>query len=242
MKELKEQVGKRISIKDIVIDKEYYPRRNWDWFTVMIYAKSIKADVNNKFPPLKVAEVEGVKGYVLIDGWHRLKAYLSNKIEKVDCIIYRGYSKKELYLEAVKSNLTHGKSYNVGDKIKIITDLRKFNINASEISKLVLIPEQDIDKLVKGRVTYDLKGNTVILKPILKGISNSKIADSEEFEAMQHSFGGAGSTYDDDGARSQAFLLQQVITMLEQDLFIMDNSKVMEKLISLKSLLKEKIK
>lgn len=239
---MKSSTIKEININEIKIDEKYYPRRNWDWFTVMTYAKSIKTNPEQEFPPIKIATLPNIKEYILIDGWHRIKAYKQNKITKTKCIILEGFTEQELYIEAVESNNKHGKGYSTGDKIKIINDLTKLDINPTEISKLIQMPIADMKKLVKGRTTYDLKGESIILNPILKGISGNKVNNKEEFEKIQKTLGNTGKSKDNDGTKSQAFLIQQVITMLEQDLFDLSNEKVMEKLITLKETLKTKIK
>ena len=84
--------------------------------------------------------------YYLIDGRHRLEAHNYNKEDHIHVNIKKDVTDfKTLFLQAVKANLGHGKPFDWNDKEKIAITLGdKFSLSNANISKLLLIPTQQV--------------------------------------------------------------------------------------------------
>lgn len=59
-----------VDVKDVITDKDYYPRAEWNHLTAYSYAQAMRAGA--KFPPIVVAKINGQ--LILVDGKHRLEA------------------------------------------------------------------------------------------------------------------------------------------------------------------------
>jgi len=66
-----------LKLSELVLDEKFYPRDMVDWRVVATYNNALK--VGAKFPPIAVGKVG--RDFVVIDVWHRVKAFKMNKQE-----------------------------------------------------------------------------------------------------------------------------------------------------------------
>lgn len=92
-----------LNIDRLVIDPSFQVRRQTDHQKVREYARAMANGV--RFPPLTVADVDGV--LFLVDGFHRYEAYRSLGREWVDADVRQMTLKEALRTSAV-CNLSHG--------------------------------------------------------------------------------------------------------------------------------------
>jgi ParB-like nuclease domain len=92
-----------VRVADLVLDDAYQVRRELDRGAIKRYADAMRA--GHKFPPIKVAQVNGAP--IVVDGWHRTsaarligRATLSATVVTAD--------EQELAWIAAEANLTHG--------------------------------------------------------------------------------------------------------------------------------------
>jgi hypothetical protein len=152
---------------------EYYPREEYDYRISLKYSESMS--MGAKFPPIVVAKIQGK--YWLVDGMHRIKAYQHQKIENIQVEINQKIKDfNDLYVEAVKANLHHGRPLNENDKELIIEKLKELNYNNKEISALIHTP---ISKL--KRINFkNFKTTTAVFgNKNRKSRKNQKEADEE---------------------------------------------------------------
>jgi len=149
---------KVLDIKQVLLDKEAYPRSNPDWITISRYANAMSSGAT--FPPITVGFLDGK--YYLIDGKHRIEASKILKQQHISAEVLGVKDKKEIYLEAVKRNIAHGKQFYTQEVTNIIITLGNFGLDNDIISGIVRIPADKLSAFVAKRAVYilDNKGKT----------------------------------------------------------------------------------
>lgn len=215
---------KKLKISDIEFDKEVYPRTGVDFITVSRYYNALKSGA--KFPPIVVAELDGKN--VLLDGAHRLAAHKSAKRKDIEVDLVKVEDRQELYIEAIKANVRHGKQFSTYDTTKICIKLKEFKFTDAKISELVLIPSDKISSFVAKRAALITQtGSSIAVKPELRHLAGT--SQDASFEVEQGDLSGS----------KQIHLLDTVITMLEHSWFDLTNQKIADRLTSISNLLNQ---
>ena len=108
---MKPEVNK-LSIKNLHIDKDIYPRKSIIQSLVESYAEALKAGAI--FPPIKVQKIiEGnEEKIVVIDGVHRVEAHKKCKIREIDAFFWKDeILDKGRHFEDL---LTEGRDWKIG--------------------------------------------------------------------------------------------------------------------------------
>ena len=213
---------KILKINEIKLDKEFYPRIKWDWFTTNDYKNSMKAGA--EFPPIDVAHYRGK--YYLIDGRHRIEANRQLKEDHIKCVVHFGLSQKQIFVLAVEMNNTHGRPLSVQDKVFVIDKLERFNINTKEISSIIGVPMDKIEKFKISKITNTVSGETIYLKANTKNYANIEVPD--DFDTFQQRF----------STRGQIHLFSQVIELVENGLIDFKDEKTLNLFLRLQGLVK----
>jgi hypothetical protein len=176
-----------------------------NWLTAHIYAEAMK--VGSEFPPILVGNYGGK--FYIVDGWHRVEAKKELGEEYISAQIKRFENLKDLFLAAVKANITHGRALGVQERVRIIDKLREMKFTYQEVSKILKIPIDSIKKL-QVRVIMGPDG-----KPIYtKGMLFHAEADPTEVDQTHFS------------VRNVTSLLQQLIDLLESGEYPLKDSSV----------------
>jgi len=211
-----------IPINKVKIEAETYPRVSTDWITCARYYNALKAGA--KFPAIVVAEVN--EEYFLIDGAHRLKAFKGNKETHIQAEIVKNLDKKQIYLEAVKYNIQHGRQFSTQEVTKICITLEKWNMSQDQISEIVRIPSDKITAFVAKRMTRITETQEEIaLKAPLRNLSEF------DLETMPNQNRITGT--------SQIQMLDALLKMIKNGWIDRKNKLVMGKLGSIHRLLEE---
>lgn len=214
---------KLLARNQIVEDAELYPRNHYNWFLGNKYSKAMKSGAI--FPPITVAYFAGK--YYLVDGKHRLEALKINKEVTVQTEVLKGLSRAKIFAEAVKRNVVHGASLSTQETVSCITKLRDLKFTDIQISKIVNIPVNRIERFVADRITNSITGEEIALKAPLKHLSG--VETSEEVLATQNVY----------SAKSQVHVVDQMLMLLETKAFNTRNDVVMNKLKMVHKLIKE---
>ena len=145
---MERQIRSKVPIKEIFFDETLYPRASYNWQTAYDYSQSMK--IGAKFPPIIIAILNGKK--YLVDGKHRTEATKMNKQKEIKAIVYSGWSKKKIFLEAVRTNIAHGKLLGPYDKRRIAVKLREMNVSQDQISEIIQIPQDKLENFVGQRL------------------------------------------------------------------------------------------
>ena len=214
-----------IQINEVKVEEGTYPRTHVDWITCARYYNALKSGA--KFPPIIVAQID--KEYFLIDGAHRLKAFKDNKETHIQAEIIKNLNKEQIYLEAVKYNINHGRQFSTQEVTQICITLEKWNLSKEQISEIVRIPADNITSFVAKRMTRITETQEEIaLKAPLRNLS--------EFDV------GIGFNQKRISGTSQVQLLEGVIKLIQNNWIDLENKIVMKKLNEIKKLLEDYIK
>lgn len=211
-----------VAIKDLVFDSELYPRFKTNWLTVYQYAMAMKS--GSVFPPVTVGILNGKK-YV-VDGWHRIEALKLLGEEYVNAVVKHYESEAELFADAVKLNVTHGRQLSVQEKARIIDRLKEYNFSLEQISEIVRIPVDKIERFTVKVVTLP-NGSKMYLKSVVE----KAVKDKPEL--------AVGIRQDMFNVRNVQMLLVQLKDLLESDAFPLHDEKVKALAIEVYSLLGE---
>jgi len=214
---------KLLKLGQIKVDKKYYPRMKWSWQTSYDYAKSMEAGA--EFPPIEVARINGA--YYLIDGKHRMEAMKMNKQTHIQAIVNEGVNGfKELYLKAIETNISHGRQLSVQDRVQIYIRLKEMDFKQEEISQIIRVPLEKIEKFIVTKVTKTTIGEPIALKAPLKNLAGVTVP--ENFERIQSCF----------STQSQISILDQLIELLENGYLESSNLDVKRRVKKIKTLIK----
>lgn len=217
---------KIISTDKIVLDKNYYPRLGYDFVTGARYYNAMKSGA--VFPPIVVSLIDGK--YHLVDGRHRLSAYKSMKQRNVTCEVINLKSLEELYLEAVKRNIGHGRQFSTQEVAQICITLENWKFAKTEIAEIVKMPLAGLTKFVAARAVRIIgengkEGGLLAVKNQLSNLSGT--SQAFEFEQEQKSFTG----------ESQSLYLDNFIKLLRNNWFDTNNKDIVLKLKAIKKLI-----
>lgn len=210
---------KILDINQVVLDKELYPRLNPDFVTQARYFHALQSGA--VFPNIVVAYLDNV--YYLVDGLHRLTAFKNCKRTHLQVDILENLTKKEIYLEAVKRNISHGKQFSTQDVVNVCITLKNWDMSQEEISEIVRIPTNKITPFVAKRMTRITETQEEIpLKSPLKHFAGLEV--SNDFKQGKFS------------SSSQENILNSILFLLKNN-YLELNDKIQKKLKELYTLL-----
>lgn len=189
-------MNKLLKIADLVCDEKLYPRIKLGWLTAYQYSQAMKS--GSEFPPIKVGSFES-KLYV-VDGWHRIEARKLLKEEYIQGEVKKYDSFKDMFVDAVKFNATHGRPLSVQEKVRIVDILQEYGIEQKQITEIVKIPMEKIEKFTAR--TIILPNGT---KEYLKSVVDRSGAGNEGQEIFN--------------VRNVESLLAQLVTLLRDSDF-----------------------
>jgi len=213
-----------VKIGDLIFDKDLYPRMKVGWLTAYQYAQAMKA--GSIFPPILVGKCEG-KLYV-VDGWHRVKAKEILGEEFIQATIKEYTSERDIFLDAIKANVAHGRPLSVQEKVRLINKLEEMNFTREQISEIVFVPADMVEKL-RVRTIIGPNGKPIYLKSV---VAKSMTDSTEASEVDMDKF----------SVRTVKDLLSQMIALLEAGIYPLEDEDVKELTVKLYTLLGERLK
>jgi hypothetical protein len=212
---------KILAIEEIKTIPELYPRSKVSWLTAYDYSQKMKA--GEVFPPVVVAYYNNE--YILVDGWHRIEALKILGEKYVRAQIIKPKDEKEIYIQAVKLNLRHGRPLSPYEKALIVKKLEGFNFTKEQISDILKIPLDSLERFVAERVKRVSIGKEVVVKKVLSNVELPPDFDTSIQENLS--------------ARNQIKLLDELTILLENNLIEIDNEQVKDRLIKVYSLIQD---
>lgn len=219
-----------VKIADITFDEELYPRASYSWQTGYDYSQSMRA--GTKFPPIVLALLNNKK--ILVDGKHRIEAKKLLKEETIDAEVYTGWDRKKILEEAVRRNINHGRALSPFDKRQIALKLKAMDFKPEEISELIQVPMDKLERFIAQRLINAITGETikeVIVKSEIKNLAGktydvtsiSKINDAQE-EMF---------------SKSQVRIVESLINLISNEMLDTSDEDLMGKIGVLKKLLEK---
>jgi len=212
---------KILKIEKVKVDENLYPRIKWDFVTRARYYNALKSGA--VFPPITVA-VNSEGKNILVDGQHRLLANKDNKETHIECEILEGLTDEQIYEEAVKRNVAHGRQFSTQEIVKIAVRLKDLGYDDIKVSELTLIPLDKLTEFVAKRTTLITNTNSkTSLKSPLQHLAGVDLAT----EPNQSVF----------NSKSQIQLLDSVICLLKNNWLDTKSEVVLEKAVKIYELL-----
>ncbi len=176
-----------MKISEVKIDDKLYPRTHVDFITGARYYNALKSGAN--FPPITVAKRDGK--FILIDGAHRLKAHEQCGETHIQAQVFEGLSDKQIYIEAIKANVTHGRQFGTNEITQIAITLQDWNMSLDEISTIIRIPADKISPFVAKRMTrISETGHEFALKKPLQVLAQAEVSEKDNIEETQQKLSG----------------------------------------------------
>lgn len=169
----------KIKTSEIIYRKDLYPRFEPDQKTIQKYSESTEF-----LPPIKISgSNNGVASNILIDGYHRWKAYQVAGIDEIPCEFITVNSDKELKKLAYQYNSNHGIQLTNDEKRAYAIEMYGDCTN-EELQKILSVSRPTIDNWTKNkREELDKQRNERIAMEYLKASKNTTqkaIADREK--------------------------------------------------------------
>jgi len=225
---MERRIVSEIPIKEISFNEDVYPRVGYNWQTGYDYAQSMRTGA--KFPLITLALFKGTK--ILVDGKHRLEAYKLLKVNKVKAEVFTGWGLNKIFEEAIKRNIAHGRGLSPFEKRRIALKLREMDFADNKISAIIQVPMDKLEGFVAQRLVNSITGETikqVIVKSELKHLAGKdyKFSETNEIEQIQTPM----------YANNQLDLIEQVISLIENNLLNIKDQKIKERFNYLKSII-----
>ncbi len=220
-----------VKLSELVFDEELYPRFKTDWLTVYQYTEAMKS--GSVFPPIVVGVWRGKK-YV-IDGWHRCEAVRKLGRDCIKAVIKKYKKYRDMFADAVRYNSTHGRMLSSQEKARIIQKLNQMGFSKVQISEIVKVPVEKIERFEVKVVRNVVTGKPIVLKaPVEEAVQkNPEILEKiERGEISQESL----------ATRTQKHILRQLLELLKNDLLDVTDREIAEYLSEIYMILGEKLK
>ncbi len=148
-----------VNLSKIKYDPQYYPRVNGkeDWMTVLQYKEALEADPTladsktNKdaFPPIVVVTLPN-GFFLLIDGLHRMKAFIALGLETIYAEVEQ-IPKSKWLVRSVELNIPNGRRLDNGDKAWVAQRLEAEGMSKKQIASLLKMQVTTLEKMVMKR-------------------------------------------------------------------------------------------
>lgn len=212
----------RIKLSELVIDYTIYPRHKVDDYHVRSMVESLRS--GSGLPPMLVEK----KSRRVIDGVHRYHAYqrVNGPDFSAPCILKEWPDEKSLVIEAIALNSAHGRSLTTFDKARCVALAETWGIEPVALATALKIRVERLEILKATRLAFHGQ-ESVALKATVGHLAGKELSDNE-FSFIPRA-----------GGPPQAFYINQVIALLENNVVDWENERVAGALRKLMGLLEK---
>lgn len=178
----------KIALNKIVVDESIYPRSSVSDLNVNRIVSALKTGV--AMPPLIVE----AGTYRLVDGRHRYEAYVKEEIATAECDEKVYASEADLFADAVRANIGHGAPLDQFTVRNAIIRLTEYGYQRDQISEVVRLPVDAIEKIERGFAVSQEDGRPVALKGGLDHLKG-RVLDPQQLQVNRHYSGGKAVFY-----------------------------------------------
>lgn len=213
---------KKYALSELVLDFDLYPRGDVDSHHVTEIASALEAGA--AMPPIVIDK----KSKRIADGFHRWKAMkrLYGEEHQTQCIEKNYVDDRELFLDAMRYNSSHGRALTQHDKGRCLTLASNLGLEHKTVCDVLNLSEARAAQLVPGRVAMMGTGR-VQLKQTIKHMAGQELT-KDQAEANNKLSG-----------MNQLFYVNQIITLIENDLVDTENSDLLAGMQKLAGLLEQ---
>lgn len=213
---------KTVLAKDLVFDFTIYPRVDVDSTNVSRIEEALR--VKTSMPPVVIEE----KSNRIVDGFHRVKAYLAVFGPKygVECATKRYKNDGELFMDAMKYNANHGRALSPYDRVRCVTIAQGLHIEVNHIASSLSVTVDKIGDLLKTRTAHGAGGHVVPLKNTIKHMAQQDLTPEQETANKKLS------------GLNQLFYINQVLLLIESGLLNLADANIAEGIERLREAIK----
>lgn len=214
----------KIKIEKLVLDYDLYPRTQVDSVHVNDIVNAIDAGV--EMPPLLVDR----KTKRVVDGFHRYKAYEKRRYTSIEATMKSYRSEKDIYLDAVSLNSSHGRRFAHYDQVRVIARSEQLNMPVEVIATALNITTKRVEELRLSKQAVDNNGRVMAIKRTLSHFRQKELTVRQV----------RGN--DKAGGMSSMYYVNQVINIVENGILDHENIGLMERVATLRDLLNKVLK
>lgn len=178
----------KAKLSDLILDFDLYPRN--DISSTHISALFDALQVGTDLPPI----IADRKSKRVVDGFHRHRAHQRFGSKKVE-VIWREYKNEaQLFIDAVRLNVSHGRPFDTNDRKRAVLRLEEFGLKSSDISDIVRLPKSRIDEFKLALVTGHSGGPVIVKRGLSQHVPKSGTMSKAQ-EKVNNSWSGAQPTF-----------------------------------------------
>lgn len=213
---------KKYRLSELVLDFDLYPRGSVDSHHVGEIASAIESGAT--MPPIVI----DMRSKRIVDGFHRWRAYckIHGLDYKVECVEKTYKNDGEFLLDAMRFNASHGRALTQHDKTHCLILGVKLNLKESTIAGALNLTSAHIGTLKTTRIGR-IGTRPLALKQTIRHMAGRKLSKSQQIANEKLS------------GMNQLFYVNQLITLIDNDLIDMDNNKLITGLNRLRGLLEK---
>ncbi len=202
-------------LSELVLDFDLYPRKSIDTHHAKEMQHAVEA--GTALPPIIIDK----KSKRIADGFHRHRVYtrLFGPDAEVDVIEKNYASDADLFLDAIRYNVSHGMRMDTCDKTHCIILAKHLRIAVAAVAAALCMDVKRVAELKTTRTAT--VGNLNQSVPIKRTIQHMA---GKELTAPQAKANDALS------GMHQTFYVNQIITLIENDLLDTADEKLMDRL------------
>lgn len=207
----------QLKIGELIFDFDLYPRADIDTHNIAYMSQAEDAGV--KFPPVVVDK----KSKRIVDGFHRVKMYRQKYDDnyKIEVIEKNYANEKEILLDAIRYNASHGKMLSRHDRMRCILQSEKMRLKIDDVASALSMTIEKINQLKAERVG-ELKVGGIItsvpLKRTIKHMSGKRL--SKKQNEVNKKISGM----------DQKFYVNQLVMLIESGLINQSDDILLQRL------------
>jgi len=211
---------KSMKVSLLVFDYNLYPRQSINTTHVRAMVEAERSGV--ELPPITI----DAKSKRIVDGFHRatVKRRLYGDDAEIMVVTKRYRTEQQLLLDAIRLNADHGLHMDSCDRARAILLAEKLEIDPEAVAAALHVTLDKVNEL-KARKTAQTNGVSVAIKNTIQHKAGQNLS-ALQVEANQKLSG-----------MSQAFYVNQLVTLIKSDLLDTENENLMGGLEELRRLL-----
>lgn len=211
---------RKMKVAELVIDFDIYPRNNVDAHNVRCIMDAIIAGI--ELPPM-ICDRASKR---LVDGVHRARAYLRLDPNAEAMVIEKTYhTEADLFLDAMRYNAAHGARLDSCDRTRCGIIAERLSIPIDAVAGALHMPVDKLAGLKSDRTARTSSGLSIALKRTIQHMSGRRMTKAQN-DANEKLSG-----------MNQQFYVNQLITLIENELLDTSDERLMKRLDALHKLL-----
>ena len=209
----------------LVLNYEIYPRHEVDETNIRDIVQAMQAGA--VLPPI----VADRKTRIVVDGFHRVRAAqrLHGAAQAMVDAEFAAYpDEAAMFEDAIRRNAGHGRKLTPYDKARCIVRAEELRLDPERVYRAMAVTRERYDVLQARKIAV-FDGRRMAIKHTLASLAGEDLS-SEQAEGNRRATGMAPLVY-----------VNQVINVLEHDLWDRDDARISERLRYLGGLLSEKL-